>query len=93
MIISITVIITLMIYRDMEFLLLPNPSVCVCVRACVILLTILIQVLLYKTLSATYSLMGFRRKAAMMVHYAALQSFKLCQNYSHPQALYQVIYQ
>ena len=51
---------------------------------------ILLQVLLYKTLAATYSLMGFKRKAAMMIHYAALQSFKLCQNYSHPQALYQV---
>jgi len=66
-------------------------KVLVCVCVCVVAyLSLLFQVLLYKTLSATYSSMGFKRKASMMAHYAALQSFKLCQSYSHPQALYQV---
>ena len=35
MIISIIVIITLMIYRDMKFLLSPIPSMSVCLHVCV----------------------------------------------------------
>ena len=71
------------------------PSVCQPVFACVYMILLLSygQVMLYKTLAGVYTMMGFRRKAAMMVHYAALQSFKLCRNYSHPQALFQVVNQ